>query len=59
MASKNSVSDTRTHKLTISGGKSYSIVLPVEFIRHLKWRERQKLDITLDGKKLIIEDWKK
>lgn len=58
MATKRNVSDTRTHKLTISGGKNYVVVLPVEFVRHLKWQERQKLDITLDGKRLIIEDWK-
>ena len=57
MARKRSISNTRTHKLTVTGGKSYSIILPVEFIRHLSWRERQKLSITLEGKKLIIEDW--
>lgn len=56
MAKKRTITNTRTHKLTISGGKSYSIVLPVEFVRHLKWQEHQKLDITLEGKKLIIED---
>lgn len=59
MADKKVISQTRTHKLTVSGGKSYVIVLPVEFIRHLKWKERQKLDITLDGEKIIIKDWKK
>ena len=56
--SKRSVSNTRTHKLTVVGGKSYALTLPVEFVRHLEWRERQKLDITLDGNKLIIKDWK-
>lgn len=59
MAEKRTLSDTRTHKLTISGGKNYVLVIPVEFIRHLKWRERQKLDITLEGKHLVIKDWKK
>jgi bifunctional DNA-binding transcriptional regulator/antitoxin component of YhaV-PrlF toxin-antitoxin module len=59
MASKQDLSNTRTHKLTISGGKNYSLIIPVEFIRHLRWRERQKLDITLEGKQLIIKDWKK
>lgn len=59
MASKKVLSNTRTHKLTISGGKNYSVIIPVEFIRHLKWRERQKLDITLKGDTLIIKDWKK
>jgi len=59
MSEKRTLTNTRTHKLTVTGGKSYSLVLPVEFIRHLKWRERQKLDITLEGDTLIIKDWKK
>tara|TARA_B100000745_G_scaffold299776_1_gene251454 strand:+ start:1016 stop:1195 length:180 start_codon:yes stop_codon:yes gene_type:complete len=59
MANKKDLSFTRTHKLTVTGGKSYSVVLPVEFIRELKWRERQKLDITLKGDTLVIKDWKK
>ncbi len=56
---KHNISNTRTHKLTVVGGKSYSLVLPVEFVRHLGWRERQKLDITLQDDALIIKDWKK
>jgi len=59
MTQKRNISRTRTHKLTVTGGKSYSLVLPVEFVRHLKWRERQKLDVTLTGNKLIITDWEK
>lgn len=59
MAYKRKVGDTRTRKLTVVGGKSYAVTLPVEFVRHLGWRERQKLDITLDGKQMIIKDWKK
>lgn len=56
---KRTLSHTRTHKLTVVGGKSYSVTLPIEFVRHLKWKERQKLDITLDGKRLVIKDWEK
>ncbi len=59
MSKKRTLSHTRTHKLTVTGGKSYSIVLPVEFVRHLGWRERQKLDVTLDGDRIVITDWKK
>lgn len=55
---KRTISNTRTHKLTKVAGTSYGVTLPIEFIRHLKWRERQKLNITLKGNKLIIEDWK-
>ena len=59
MANKRNLSLTRTHHLGVTGGKNYSVILPVEFVRSLKWRERQKLNITLEGERLIIEDWKK
>lgn len=54
---KATLSHIRTHKIGKTGGKSYIITLPIEFIRHLEWQEGQKIDITLEGKKLIIEDW--
>lgn len=58
MTTKRILSNTRTHKIIKVGTTSYTLTLPVEFVRHLKWREKQKLNITLEGKKLIIEDWK-
>jgi virulence-associated protein VagC len=55
---KNTISHTKTRKLSkVASGQSYSVTLPIEFVRHLKWRERQKLDITLEGDTLIIKDW--
>ena len=42
----------------VGGGRSISVTLPVEFIRELKWREKQKVVVTKRGNKLIIEDWK-
>jgi len=44
-----------------SGGKSYSITLPVEVIRHWRWKNRQKVQLTINDKKkrIIIEDWEK
>jgi len=42
-----------------SGGKSYAITIPLEYIHKLKWRARQKLVVKLYGKKLIISDWEK
>lgn len=45
-------------KLTkLSGGKSYGLTLPIEMVRALNWRERQKLKVSLRGRKIIIEDW--
>ena len=47
-------------KLTkMGGGASYGITLPIEYIRTLGWKERQKLVVTIRGKKMSIEDWKK
>lgn len=41
-----------------SGGKSYSVTIPIEIIQKLKWRGRQKLTVRLYGKKVIVEDWR-
>ena len=45
----------------IAGGKSYAITLPIEVVRAWGWRERQKLQLTVDEKKkrIIVQDWKK
>jgi len=40
-----------------SGGRSYSVTIPVEYVRKLKWRGRQKLVVRMYRKKVIIEDW--
>ncbi len=57
---KKTIATTRERKLSkVASGSSYSVTLPIEFVRHLGWKERQKLDITLKGKSLIITDWKK
>ena len=53
--------EIRIRKLIKTGrGKSFSLTLPISFIRKLKWREHQKLVVVLDkrGKKIIIKDWK-
>lgn len=47
-------------KLTkTSGGRSYAVILPIEFVRELAWRERQKLTVRKVGSRLIVEDWKR
>jgi len=45
--------------LTKIAGKSFGITFPIEHIRKLGWRARQKLTVTPKGKKLIVKDWKK
>ncbi len=48
-------------KLSKTVRGSYIMTLPVEFIRALRWQDRQKLTISLDkrGKRIIIKDWQK
>ncbi len=47
-------------KLTRTGrGRSILVTLPIELVRELGWREKQKVTVRKIGKKLIIEDWKK
>ena len=51
-------SEKNIRKLTkMGGGRSYGITLPIDIIRELKWKERQKLTVKKTGKKIIIEDW--
>lgn len=43
----------------VGRGRTMAVTLPIEFMRELKWREKQKVVITKRGKGLYIEDWKK
>lgn len=45
-------------KATRVGQGSIAVVIPKEIVDELKIRERQKLNVSLRGKKIIIEDWK-
>lgn len=57
---RRSLEERNIRKLTRTGrGKSVSLTLPIEFIRELRWKDRQKVTVRKSGKKLIIEDWKK
>lgn len=57
---RRSLGERNIRKLTkTGGGKSFSVTIPVEFIRKLRWKERQKLVVKLRGKKLTVEDWVK
>jgi len=42
----------------VGRGRTMSVTLPIELVRELKWREKQKVVVTKKGSKLIIEDWK-
>ncbi|HVX90402.1 MAG TPA: hypothetical protein VHC20_02070 [Candidatus Paceibacterota bacterium] len=44
-----------------SGGRSYSISIPIEVIRAFRWEKRQKLELSIDPKRktITISDWPK
>jgi len=46
-------------KLTKVSRYSYGIVLPKKFVKKLKWKEKQKLTVKINGKSILINDWKK
>ena len=37
---------------------TYLVSLPVEYIRELKWRGKQKVVVELRGKSIVVTDWK-
>jgi len=54
---KNEESNVR--KLVKLGGQSLAVTLPIEIIRELGWKEKQKVVVKVERKKIIIADWKK
>ena len=44
-------------KLLKTGDYTYMLTLPKEWIKKLGWRSKQAVELTLDGKKIIIEDF--
>jgi bifunctional DNA-binding transcriptional regulator/antitoxin component of YhaV-PrlF toxin-antitoxin module len=46
-------------KLTRVGKTSISVTIPIEIVKGLKWKERQKVVVKQSGKKIIIQDWEK
>jgi hypothetical protein len=53
--------EKNTRKLSKTTRGSYLVRLPVDFVRSLKWKSKQKLDLVLDKRRgrIIIKDWKK
>jgi len=43
----------------VGSSKSIGLTLPIEEVRNLCWKEKQKVIVKRVGKKLVIEDWKK
>ncbi len=57
--SRRKLEDKNIRKISRMGGSSLGVTLPVDILRELKWREKQKVVVRKSGGKIIIEDWKK
>ena len=51
--------DKNIRKLTKLGGKSIGLTLPIELVRELGWREKQKVVVKRVRGGVMIKDWKK
>ncbi|MFA6520588.1 MAG: hypothetical protein WCT44_03215 [Candidatus Paceibacterota bacterium] len=52
------IKDAKIRNLQQSGG-SYYLTLPIEVVRALGWKERQKLVVTKIQGGVQVKDWKK
>ncbi len=41
-----------------AGGSTYIISLPIDVVRELGWRSKQKLVVRKHGEGILIKDWK-
>ena len=55
--SRRKLEDKNVRKLSRIGDKSLGLTLPIDIVRKLKWREKQKVTVKLSGKKIVIQDW--
>lgn len=56
---RKSVKERNVRKLVKSGKKSFSLTIPIELIKELGWRLRQKVFIKRYRRGVLIKDWKK
>ncbi|MBT7431764.1 hypothetical protein HN784_02905 [bacterium] len=51
--------DQDIRKLTKVGKHSIAVTIPIEIVRELKWREKQKVTVKRVRGGVLIKDWKK
>lgn len=51
------VGEQQIRNLTTNSTGTYSVSVPINLIQELRWRRGQRLVVTKQGKKLIIQDW--
>ncbi len=53
------IQEQNIRKLTKVGQHSIAVTLPIEMVRELGWREKQKVVVKKKGEELVIGDWEK
>lgn len=53
------IEDNNVRKITKVGRASLSVTLPIEIIRQLGWKEKQKVVVKRVRGGVEIKDWKK
>ena len=51
--------DKNIRKLTKVGRQSIAVTLPIEIVRDLGWREKQKVVVKRVRGGMVIKDWRK
>ncbi|MBU4331635.1 hypothetical protein KKD20_00720 [Patescibacteria group bacterium] len=51
------IENKNIRKLSRIGNRSIGLTLPIEIVRKLKWREKQKVVANKRGKGILITDW--
>lgn len=51
--------EKETGKIMKVSKYSYGLVIPKDFIKKLKWKEKQKVTVKISHKRVIVSDWKK
>lgn len=51
--------ESNIRKLTKIGKKSIGLTLPIEVVRKLGWKEKQKVVVKKVRGGILIKDWKK
>lgn len=56
--SRRTLEEMNTRSLQKTGGNTYTVSLPIEIIRELGWKTKQKVEVKKYGDGIIIKDWK-
>ena len=56
---RRALKDKNIRKLSRVGNHSLGLTLPIEIVKKLKWKEKQKVVVNLKGSTIHIKDWRK